>query len=89
MRRLAIILVSLFFILLLSVAPGRAALKPNINLSHLVWDFGEVTAGDILKHSFIIENTGNGMLVIKSVTPSCSCLELELVNENVAAQGKN
>ena len=37
------------------------------------FDFGKVVAGEIVKHDFEIQNTGNAELNIKNVSASCGC----------------
>jgi hypothetical protein len=38
-----------------------------------VYDFGKVSAGELVKHSFIFTNTGDQVLEITAVQPSCGC----------------
>jgi hypothetical protein len=37
------------------------------------WDFGQVKAGEVLKHSFIFKNNTPRILNIKNVRTSCGC----------------
>lgn len=37
------------------------------------WDFGTLTQGEIVEHSFKFTNVGNEPLVISSVRASCGC----------------
>jgi hypothetical protein len=50
----------------LSASPSIKAIEPNFT-------FPTVTAGDLVKHSFIITNTGTSVLVISNVLTSCGC----------------
>jgi major membrane immunogen (membrane-anchored lipoprotein) len=38
-----------------------------------VWDFGTITDGEVVEHSFKFKNAGNEPLVIASVKASCGC----------------
>src|ERR1041385_3619034 len=46
---------------------------PRIQFDNTTYDFGKIDAGTIVKHSYIFTNTGNQVLEIKSVQPSCGC----------------
>lgn len=37
------------------------------------YDFGKVTAGEVVEHEFKFTNTGKYPLIIKSATASCGC----------------
>jgi hypothetical protein len=37
------------------------------------FDFGKVVAGESVKHTFYFTNTGEGVLIISNVQPSCGC----------------
>ncbi len=46
---------------------------PQIQFDNQIYDFGRVTAGDVVKHTFIFTNTGNQTLELSDVHPSCGC----------------
>ena len=46
---------------------------PRIELVDPVHDFGTVTEGETVKHTFVIKNTGTSPLVIERVRSSCGC----------------
>src|SRR5215510_7123219 len=46
---------------------------PQIQFDNQVYDFEKVTAGDVVKHTFIFTNTGNQTLELTDVHPSCGC----------------
>jgi hypothetical protein len=57
-------------------APAKADAKvngPRIEFSQRTFDFGKVKTTDILKHDFLVTNTGNAVLEITEVTPGCGC----------------
>jgi hypothetical protein len=45
--------------------------KIYVQVDH--FDFGKVVAGQIVKHDYEIQNTGNADLIIKNVSASCGC----------------
>ena len=49
------------------------AKKPKIQFEELVWDFGEITEGDIIKKNFMFTNTGNAPLEIIATSATCGC----------------
>ncbi|MCH7918088.1 MAG: DUF1573 domain-containing protein [Planctomycetes bacterium] len=46
---------------------------PTIHFEAPVHDFGEVSKGTIVRHDFLVENTGFSPLKIKEVKPNCGC----------------
>lgn len=46
---------------------------PKIQLDETFYDFGEITEGAIVKHSFKLKNTGNTPLIITDVQTTCGC----------------
>ena len=58
----------------LAVVPALAVTNgAQIQFDNPVYDFGRVTAGDVVKHTFIFTNTGNQTLELADVHPSCGC----------------
>jgi len=52
--------------------PATAA-RPAISFDERVHDFGVVNEGTVLKHKFVIKNTGKAVLKIENVSTSCGC----------------
>ena len=46
---------------------------PKIEFDELTYDFGEITEGEIIEHSFLFTNTGKTNLSIKKATATCGC----------------
>ncbi len=46
-------------------------------LSETTFDFKEVMEGSIVTHDFIVWNTGNAVLKIEQVGPTCGCLKAD------------
>ena len=51
--------------------PGSAG--PKIQFAEIVYDFGKVSSGEVVKHSFVFTNIGTAKLEIKDVRPGCGC----------------
>jgi hypothetical protein len=47
--------------------------EPQASLSEYSHDFGKVSEKQELTHTFVVENTGKGTLVINAVEPDCAC----------------
>jgi len=56
--------------------PVRSAPKeyaPKLEFDEKIFDFGEITEGDIIKHNFTFTNNGKSNLSIEKATASCGC----------------
>ncbi|MFH0739456.1 MAG: DUF1573 domain-containing protein [Candidatus Omnitrophota bacterium] len=51
------------------------------------WDFGQVKAGKLVKHAFLLRNKSRNILNIKQVSTSCGCT-LSKVKKTVIAPGE-
>ncbi|NOY36621.1 MAG: DUF1573 domain-containing protein [Chlorobi bacterium] len=47
--------------------------KAIITFNHYEHDFGIMTEGEALSHTFFFKNTGTGNLLIRSAATSCGC----------------
>src|SRR4051812_28927654 len=47
--------------------------EPKIQFAAREYDFGKVKAGDPVKYSYVFTNTGNAVLEVTHVQPSCGC----------------
>jgi len=66
-------------------ATADAAVSASkIELPNKLHDFGTVTEGDKLKHTFEVKNSGSSPLVIDRVSTSCGCVVAELKNKTIA-----
>ena len=52
--------------------PAKASLA-KIQFATPVYDFGKVTAGDVVSYTYIFTNIGTETLTLSSVAPSCGC----------------
>ncbi len=53
-----------------ATAPSTA---PKIDFSSVVFNFGRVKSGEIVKHDFVFTNSGRATLQILEVKPGCGC----------------
>jgi hypothetical protein len=58
-----------------TVAPISSVAQPDF------WDFGDVKAGSVPEHEFVITNDSVKDLVIKDTTTSCGCTVSEIKNK--------
>ena len=47
--------------------------EPIISFDKKTWDFGTITDGEVVEHTFRFTNTGTTDLVISSASASCGC----------------
>lgn len=57
---------------------------PRISFAEPNFNFGKVDAGMAVKHDFIFTNTGDQLLTIKDVHPSCGCTTAGSYDKEVA-----
>lgn len=46
---------------------------PNLKFKEDFFDFGTITQGEIVSHTFHFFNAGNDILIIKDLIPDCGC----------------
>lgn len=52
---------------------GEEVGMPTMSFEEESFDFGEISQGEKVEHSFKFTNTGNADLIISSATGSCGC----------------
>lgn len=57
---------------------------PKFDFSESSYDFGSITEGDVVEHTFEFTNTGEAPLVIQSASASCGCTVPSYPREPVA-----
>ncbi|MDX9703613.1 MAG: DUF1573 domain-containing protein [Candidatus Auribacterota bacterium] len=62
--------------------------KPVIFIKERNWDFGTITEGDIVEHSFTLENNGTADLIISQIRTSCGCAAA-LLSKEILAPSEN
>jgi len=72
-----------------TVAPGekKESAGPKIQFAEMVYDFGKVSSGELVKHTFVFTNIGTATLEIKDVRPGCGCTTA-VTWDKVVAPGK-
>ena len=53
---------------------GDGAARPMLHISSPEFNWGKAFRGEQLAHEFVIENKGNGTLIIEDVKPNCGCM---------------
>ena len=54
-----------------AATPGTSG--PRVEFASRVFDFGKVSAGELVRHDFVFTNTGSALLEITDVRPGCGC----------------
>ena len=81
--RIVILSVLVFFIILgcgLSFAQSE---EPEEESNPYFWDFGQVAQGEILEHTFVLENDSIDTLRIKDIHSSCGCTTSEIKRKKI------
>jgi hypothetical protein len=68
--------------------------KTNSDLAEIkfeedVFDFGKITQGEIVSHSFAFKNTGKSNLIISGASGSCGCTVPEWPKEPIKSGDEN
>jgi len=63
--------------------PMDASARPEIQVSEQFYDFGDVGANQVLKHTFVIENLGQAPLVIVHAYTTCGCTAADFTSANI------
>lgn len=61
----------------------KDSLYAGLTVSDGTFDFGKVKQGEVVKHTFTIENTGNKPLQIQEVIATCGCNTTNLAQETI------
>ncbi|WP_319503183.1 DUF1573 domain-containing protein [uncultured Draconibacterium sp.] len=55
----------------------------EITIDEAVHNFGQLKAGEIVLHTFVLTNTGDNDFVIESLETDCGCVEAHFKNQPV------
>jgi LEA14-like dessication related protein len=69
--------------LILLIFSSQLILAQTPDLETAGFDFGEVAEGELLKHTFILENNSSNTLQIKSINTSCDCTKVEIEKQQI------
>ncbi len=64
---------------------SAAANGAEITFSESSKDFGDITQGDVIEHTFKFENTGSQPLIISNVLVTCGCTATDWPRDPIAA----
>lgn len=67
--------------------PATAGVVPEFEFAEMEHDFGTITEGDVVEHTFTFTNTGEAPLVIQNASASCGCTVPSWPKEPVAVGG--
>lgn len=56
-----------------AASAGGSDSAPRIAVAAPVYDFGRIKAGTVVRHDFVVKNTGGTELEIRTVSPGCGC----------------
>ena len=67
---------------LINIAPSASnntpsAELPSVQFTDTVFDFGIITEGEKVRHTFSFESVGDAPLIISKVEPSCGCTDVQ------------
>ena len=66
---------------------GQAANSTSVSVNQTVLDFGSFPQSEKQEKSFVLTNTGGGLLVIQDIVTSCGCTKVEYSKEPVRSGG--
>lgn len=65
------------------IPPEELSEVPRLKIENAVHDFGRVSNDKVSKHEFVIRNTGKDDLIVKKVSPNCTCVTGKLSTETI------
>jgi hypothetical protein len=71
-------------ILIFTVRNAQSEELPRIVIPEAEWNFGEISQGERVRHTFAIENKGNAPLHISKVVAACGCTAALMESDTVA-----
>lgn len=73
MKKLGLLLSVFAFVLVFKASAQSEATDAVISFKEKSVDFGDITQGDKVSHTFELTNTGNIPLIISNVAATCGC----------------
>ena len=66
---------------------GQATNVTSVSVNETILDFGRFPQSEKQEKSFVLTNTGNGLLVIQDIITSCGCTKVEYSKEPIRPGG--
>ena len=88
MKRLALIFIFLLFAVVLKAQETQIKTGSVIEFEDKIFDFGVITQGHTVEHTFVFRNTGTEPLRITSARGSCGCTVPKYSKQEVAPSDK-
>lgn len=85
------VLISLFCLLILSACKEKKEDAPakqddtQVEFTQKSFNFGDITEGETVSHTFFFKNTGKHNLIIRKIETGCGCTTVNYKNEPVKA----
>lgn len=81
---------SLIFAALVVVVNAQSQSNASVDGAEITFsesskDFGDITQGDVIEHTFKFENTGSQPLIISNVLVTCGCTATDWPRDPIAA----
>jgi hypothetical protein len=55
---------------------------PRIEFDSTKFNFGDIYRGSVVSHSFVFQNTGNGVLILNGIHAACGCLNTKVYGKD-------
>jgi hypothetical protein len=82
MKKLALLMVMVLMVFAAQAQEQQTG--PILTLKEKSIDFGDLTQGDKVEHTFVFQNTGTGPLIISNVAVTCGCTATQWPKEPIA-----
>jgi len=84
MKKIALFLSIFTFAVIISASAQEAAKGAVIEFEEKSKDFGDITQGDKVSHTFTLTNAGSAPLIISNVAATCGCTVPKWPKEPIA-----
>lgn len=89
MRRIGFFIWLLTFCFVLpALAEEDTLSKSRIELAESLFNFGNVSQGTVVKHDFVVKNSGESDLVIHRIVPACGCTATSASADTIPPNGE-
>lgn len=88
MKKIALLFSLFTFALVFGAAAQEQAVGAVITFEEKSKDFGDITQGDRVSHTFVLTNSGSAPLIISNVAATCGCTVPKWPKEPIAPGAK-